>query len=158
LALLCPSAQPDLKDAVAIGVVGGTPAEPRVRPLERPMPVTSELLQLTEPVRPTEVFRFAAPCLCTGCSHFADSNCRLAAKVVHMLPEVHKRLPECDIRSRCRWFAQEGASACLRCPQIVTDDVNRSAEIRLAADPTTPVPRPDARQLGAAALQTQSRT
>lgn len=138
--LLCPSAQPGWDDAVAIGVVEGTPIEPRVRPLERPIPVTPELLQLTEPVRPTEVFRFAAPCLCTGCSHFADSKCGFAAKVVRMLPEATDELPECDIRPRCRWFAQEGADACLRCPQVVTDDVNRSPEIRFAADPTTPVP------------------
>jgi hypothetical protein len=143
-ALLCPSARPDSSDAVAIGVVEGSGEEPRVRPLEHPMPATAELLQLAEPVRPTEVFRFAAPCLCTGCSHFDNGSCQLAAKVVQMLPTVQDRLPACEIRPRCRWFAQEGAAACLRCPQIVTDDVNRSARIRLAVDPGTPVPIPDA--------------
>jgi hypothetical protein len=114
-----------------------------VRPLERPMPVTPELLALTEPVRPTEVFRFAAPCLGAGCSHFADSTCRFAAKVVRMLPSASKRLPDCDTRSRCRWFAQEGGEACRRCPQIVTDGVHPSPELRLAADPTTTVPTAD---------------
>src|SRR6266545_1833905 len=115
---LCPSAQPEWEGAVAIGVVGGTVEEPRVRPLARPLPVSQKLLQLAEPVRPTEVFRFAAPCLCTGCRHFGESACQLAAKVVRMLPVVTDALPECDIRPRCRWFAQEGGEACLRCPQI----------------------------------------
>ena len=141
--LLCPSAQPEMTGVVAVGIVGGTPEEPRVRPLEHPMPVSPELLALTEPVSPTEVFRFAAPCLCAGCGHFADSTCRFAAKVARMLPRVSEGLPECDIRPRCRWFVQEGGEACLRCPQIVTDGVHLSPELRLAADPTTAVPTTD---------------
>ena len=139
-ALLCPSAQPEMKGAVAIGIVGGTPEDPCVRPLEQPMPATPELLMLAEPVTPTEVFRFAAPCLCAGCAHFADSTCQFAAKLVRMVPRASQGLPECDIRPRCRWFAQEGREACLRCPQVVTDGVQMSPELRLAADPTTPVP------------------
>jgi len=137
---LCPSAQPDWEGAEAIGVVGGTSDEPRVRPLERPLPVTKELLQLAEPVRPTEVFRFAAPCLCNGCRHFSDSKCGLATKIVRMVEPAADDLPECDIRPSCRWFVQEGREACFRCPRIATNDVNRSPEIRLAADPETPVP------------------
>jgi hypothetical protein len=139
--LLCPSAQPEQAGAVAFGVVGGTPEEPRVRPLERPLPVTTDLLVLAEPVRPTEVFRFAAPCMSKGCAHFAESRCTFAAKVTRMLPEVAESLPECDIRPRCRWFDQEGGAACARCPQVVTDDVIRLRELALAADPTTPIPR-----------------
>jgi hypothetical protein len=138
--LLCPSARHDAADAVTIGVVAGTPDDPRVRPLARPLPVTPELLALAEPVRPTEVFRFAAPCLCAGCAHFADARCGLAAKVTRMLPTVTADLPECDIRPHCRWFVQEGRDACLRCPSIVTDDVFRERDVRLAANPSTPVP------------------
>lgn len=143
---LCPSAQPSFVDSLAIGVVGGTAEEPRVHPLKKPLPVTLELLELAEPVRPTEVFRFAAPCLSTGCAHFAESSCRLATRVVALLPEVQEKLPTCGIRRRCQWFAQEGAAACRRCPQVVTDDANRSTEITFAADPRTPSDsRPDAR-------------
>lgn len=149
--LLCPSAQPTVKGAVAIGIVGGTPTEPFMRPLERPLAVTEELLRLTAPVEPTEVFRFAAPCLCTRCAHFAQSKCGLAAKVVHMLPEAVETLPECDLRSRCRWFAQEGADACMRCPQVVTDDVSRSPAMRFAADPEIPVPAVGAPNSGSGA-------
>jgi hypothetical protein len=137
---LCPSAQPDWQGAVAIGVVGGSAAEPRVRPLEHPLPVTPALLELARPVEPTEVFRFAAPCRCNGCGHFSGSRCGLAAKVVRMTPEVTAELPECDIRPRCRWFGQEGREACMRCPGVATHDANISAELRAAADPTVPVP------------------
>ena len=138
---LCPSAPPHLKGAVAIGVVGGTVAEPRVRPLEHPVPVTDDLLALAGDVRPTEVFRFAAPCLCQGCAHFGEDRCGLAAKVVRLVPPVQDDLPECDIRSECRWYGQEGPEACRRCPSVVTDDVFRLVELRDAADPRTPVPQ-----------------
>ena len=141
-AKLCPSAQPDWKGAVATGVVGGSAERPRVRPLEHPLPVTAELLELASPVEPTEVFRFAAPCRCSGCGHFTGSRCGLAAKVVRMVPQATADLPECDIRARCRWFAEEGEAACLRCPAIATHDANVSAEIRRAADTSTAVPAP----------------
>jgi len=137
--LLCPSAQPEMTGAAVIGVVGGDAETPQLRPLERPLPVTPELLALAEPAAPTEVFRFSAPCLTAGCRHFTGRNCNLATKIVQMLPPVSSELPECDIRPRCRWFAQEGGSACQRCPQIVTDDARPTTELRLAADPETVV-------------------
>jgi hypothetical protein len=137
---LCPSAQPDWKGAMVIGVVGGSADDPRVRPLEHPLPVTQELLELAEPVQPTEVFRFAAPCRCNGCGHFSDSRCGLAAKVVRMTAPATDELPACDIRPRCRWFAQEGREACMRCPRVATHDANIPAELRQAADPSVPVP------------------
>ena len=73
---LCPSAQPDMEGAVAFGVVGGTAEEPVVSYLREPLPVTPELLQLARPVRPTEVFRFAAPCAEGGCRHFDGESCQ----------------------------------------------------------------------------------
>ena len=137
---LCPSAQPEWDGAVAIGVVGGSVDEPRITPLEHPIPVTPELLELAKPVRPTEVFRFAAPCLCKGCNHFGGSTCNLATKIVHMVPAAGEELPACDIRPQCRWFRQEGRDACMRCPLVVTHDAHPSPELLRAADPATPVP------------------
>jgi hypothetical protein len=133
--LLCPSAQPDWADAVAIGVVEGTGDAPRVTYLERSVSVTEPLLALAEPVTPTEVFRFAAPCLNDACRHHGEGACRLAEKVVAMLTPVVSGLPPCTIRSNCRWFKQEGREACRRCPQVVTDNVFPSKEMRRAADP-----------------------
>ena len=133
--LLCPSAQPDWEDAFAIGVVGGTPEAPQVGYLERPLPVSDELLALAEPALPTEVFRFAAGCVNDACRHNREGSCRLAAKVVAMLEPVTQRLPPCTIRGRCRWFQQEGREACRRCPQVVTDNIFPTPQMRAAADP-----------------------
>lgn len=130
---LCPSAQADWGGSIAIGVVGGTADEPRVTHFDRALPVDAELLALADPVTPAEVFRIAAPCLGTGCVHFEANTCRLAERIVELLPQVTRRLPKCSIRPRCRWWQQEGPSACVRCPQIVTDNFNGSEEMRTAA-------------------------
>ena len=40
--------------------------------------------------------------------------------LVQNLAPVVSDLPSCQIRDTCRWFAEEGGEACLRCPQVVT--------------------------------------
>jgi hypothetical protein len=135
---LCPSAQPEAPGAVLVGVVGGSVQQPRVQFLGTPVPVTAELLELTAPVSPGEVLRVAAPCLGSGCRHFADRQCALAAKVTRLLPEVSEELPDCAIRPDCRWFGQEGGAACRRCPQVIREDVRPSPAMRVAADPAVP--------------------
>ena len=133
--VLCPSAQADWHGSVAIGVVGGTANEPRVTHLPNTLPVTDSLIALTRPVTPTEVFRFAAPCRRDRCLHFETQECQLAKRIVRLLPPVKDELPLCAIRPQCRWWQQEGATACLRCPQVVTDNYNPSNVMCEAATP-----------------------
>jgi hypothetical protein len=134
---LCPSAQPDWEGSQAIGVVGGSADAPQVAYLSEPQPVTEALLDLARPVTPAEVFRFSAPCACSGCGHFSseESKCRLAQKIVRWAPVVVEKLPPCPIRADCRWWQQEGRAACMRCPQVVTDRFEAPEEIARAADP-----------------------
>lgn len=119
-------------------MVGGTADAPETAYLPAPQPVTEKLLELAKPVAPTEVFRFAAPCVCSGCAHFAAeaSKCRLVEKVVRWMPVVVERLPACAIRPSCRWWQQEGRAACLRCPQVVTRNFKPTEAMRQAADPS----------------------
>jgi hypothetical protein len=136
---LCPSAPGHPGESVLIGVVTGTPDEPRVTPTNAPLEVTKELLALAEPVSPSEVFRFASTCRSESCTHFQNGRCQLADRAVTVLPEVVEHLPRCPIRSQCRWYAQQGGSICRRCPQIVTEQVAPSAAmlkvVGLTADP-----------------------
>jgi hypothetical protein len=134
--LLCPSAQPDWDGAVTFGVVAGTAQAPQIVYLKELLEPNPNLLALTEPVRPTEVFRFAAACKCSGCRHFEHTQCSLATKLVTLLTPVVDELPACGIRDRCRWFFQEGGAACRRCPQVVTDNTNASEPMRIVADPS----------------------
>ena len=126
-----------MEGSVAFGIVEGTAEEPSVSYFRQPLPVTPELLQLARPVRPTEVFRFAAPCAEGGCQHFDGARCRLAHKVAETVPTNRERLPACRLRPSCRWWHEQGRAACLRCPLVVTTHYGASEELRQAADPAT---------------------
>jgi hypothetical protein len=133
---LCPSAQPEWSDSVVFAIAAGTVETPQVLHLPEPQPVTKELLALAEPVTPTEVFRFAAPCAEKGCLHFDGSQCQLVQRIVEGVPSTVETLPPCRIRQDCRWWQQEGKAACFRCTQIVTDNFSPSDAVRKAATPT----------------------
>lgn len=132
---MCPSSRPEQEGAVIFGVVGGTVAEPRVRHLAQLLPVTDELLAMVEPASPLAVFRTAAPCAESACSHFAAGQCRLVSSVVAELPAATPALPVCRLRPTCKWWQQEGREACFRCPIIVTASVRPSEQYRHAVDP-----------------------
>ena len=134
---LCPSAQPDWEGSRVIGVIDGTTETPEVAYLTESQPVTDELLALARPVAPAEVFRFAATCKGGGCSHFSTEQhrCKLVEKIVRWAPAVVEKLPACTIRASCMWWDQEGKSACMRCPQVVTHHYEAPAVIAKAADP-----------------------
>ena len=132
---LCPSAQPGMEGVFAFGVVGGTPEERRVGYLPERVPVTDELLAMAGPVRPTQVFRFGAPCAGGACSHFDGHDCRLATKLVQLTPPVTRSLPAFAVRPDCRWWRQEGKAACMVCPSVRTEGYTMTDEQRLAANP-----------------------
>jgi hypothetical protein len=123
---LCPSARPESENSVVFGIIGGTVAEPRVAYLKQPQPITDEIIAKTSPITPAEIFRTAAPCAATGCQHFDGKNCSLATRIVADFPTVTEELPPCSIRRDCRWWQQEGKVACMRCPQVITDNYNPS--------------------------------
>jgi hypothetical protein len=131
--LLCPSAQPEMAGSRVLGVVAGQTDAPQVAYLNQALPVTDELLALAGSVKPTEIFRFSAPCEERACRHFDGSHCQLATRIVQILPAVTEALPACLIRPECRWYQQEGRAACQRCPQIVTQVYEPSDQMRKAA-------------------------
>jgi hypothetical protein len=131
----CPSAQPEMQGAVLLGVLQSSDSGRQIAYVDRILPVTDALLAKTGPIEPTEVLRFAAPCQERKCQHFDGTDCRLVTRIVQILPAVVDALPLCTIRATCRWFGQEGRSACLRCPQIVSQVLDPSSELRRAATP-----------------------
>ena len=132
---LCPSARPENEGSFAFGVVGGSPDDRRVAYLAERVAVTDELLALAGPVRPTEVFRFGAPCAGGRCKHFDGHDCRLATKLVQLTPPVTQGLPACTLRPDCRWWKQEGKAACMVCPSVRTDSYVLTEDQKRAADP-----------------------
>lgn len=134
---LCPSSTADTAGAQVFAVVTGTPGQARAAYLDAALALTPGLAAQAAPAAATEVFRIAAPCARGQCAHFAaaEERCRLGDKVLRWTPVVVQRLPRCAIRARCVWWSQAGASACRRCPQIVTDDHAPDAPLRAVAHP-----------------------
>jgi hypothetical protein len=132
---LCPSARPEMEGSHVFGVITGPVENRRVGYLTEPQPATDDVLALSRPVAPTEIFRIAAPCAEKACKHFDGIDCRLAQRIVEHLPVASAGLPPCKIRATCRWWHQEGKAACLRCPLVITDNHNASEQQRYVADP-----------------------
>jgi hypothetical protein len=130
----CPSAQANAPGARIYGVQTGGPEARRVGYLTETQPVSEKLLALAGDAKPTELFRIAAPCSESACKHFKGGACTLAHRILEGMRPVVNALPACQIRPTCRWFRQEGKSACLRCPQVVTDKPNASEHEKQIAD------------------------
>lgn len=119
--LACPSAQPDMQDAHVFALLEGSAAAPRVAYLKKEALIPIHALPtLPEGLSPSEVFRMGARCEEHRCGQYADGRCSLGERVVRSLPAVVDRLPSCTLRDSCRWHAEQGGAACLRCPQVVT--------------------------------------
>ena len=118
--LSCPSAQPDMVDARIFGVVAGTADAPRVAYLKAEAAITDEMLGALGELEPTQVFRYAARCEESRCAQFDNGCCSLGKRIAEQLSEVTDALPSCLIRPTCRWYAEVGRPACLRCPQVMT--------------------------------------
>jgi hypothetical protein len=117
---LCPSSSPDA-GAVVFAVRGAAAANgASMRYLDELVPVSEQILQAAAPVDPRQVFRFAAPCVESACVHFDGAACQLGQQIVESLEPVVADLPRCHLRARCRWFAERGGAACVRCPLVVT--------------------------------------
>ena len=129
--LLCPSVTPpDTRDAATLEVWlerAARSGQPILTLATRED--ESAALQYAASPTPTNVGdlqseappRLAGDCARRNCYYFAAERCELAASVArHMPPSEQKSLPRCQIRARCRWFAQEGAAACARCPEVTT--------------------------------------
>ena len=118
--LICPSAQPSMENLHVLGVVDYAQNRPRIAFVRERIPASTSMLAQAAPAAVGEVFRLSGNCEQRRCTHFDGANCLLARRIVKSLPVAGDRLPPCAIRRTCRWHAQEGKAACLRCSQIVT--------------------------------------
>jgi hypothetical protein len=125
---LCPSAQPGMEGCRVLGVVQRDGPTPLLQYLNETVPATPEVLAMSAPLKATEVFRLAATCAEHHCPHFDGTDCRLATRIVQILPAAVEALPPCIIRKDCRWYSQEGGAACKRCPVITTATYDVSPE------------------------------
>jgi hypothetical protein len=77
---------------------------------------------------PEKRFRFSSTCKRAACVQWTDNRCGIADVVISEHQARHGstseesfELPECSIRSHCRWHLQRGDAACYACPEVITD-------------------------------------
>lgn len=86
--------------------------------------LSEQFVQIAKEGRsPEKRFRFSGKCVKSGCKQWTGKRCGV---VDTLIEESEARsqptdLPECSIRSQCRWFHQRGPSACVICPEVITD-------------------------------------
>ena len=117
----CPSAR-NAAGAELVGVFG--PDGDRVAWLAEPVPVDDAARDWLAGRGGESRFRFAAPCVTARCARWDGRRCEVGAGLAALAdgrtPAV---LPPCGIRTRCRWWAEQGAAACRLCPLVRTDPV-----------------------------------
>jgi len=142
----CPSAQPDMEGARPFGVISGTPEETRVAFFRKSALDSFDWRAHFGTGDATRLFRFGARCEESGCAHFGSGKCNLGQRINRDLPPVVDALPACLLRPTCRWFAEQGGSICLRCPQVVTmipaadTPLNHVATVHADRAPADPEP------------------
>ena len=121
--LLCPSV-PAKPGAMLIGLVGATK---QVANLGSAIPVDENFIALARSAGiPEQRFRFSAPCVELSCTHWTGHSCGLinvAREQAHHAGLLAETLavPPCGIRPKCRWWLQDGPSACAACKFVVFD-------------------------------------
>jgi hypothetical protein len=80
---------------------------------------------------PESQFRFSNRCVTTGCKQWSHGKCGVIDKIVHNNEgiELPEQLPDCSIRSSCRWYHQEGAKSCSFCPYIITNMLEQNKTV-----------------------------
>lgn len=118
--ILCPSSRCE-DGAVLLGVVS---ADGRVAFAQDLIVIDKEFVRVAHEGRsPEKRFRFGSPCARGACHQWTGERCGVIDKVMETIEPsaAHPELPECAIRSQCRWFGQSGEMACGACPEVITD-------------------------------------
>ena len=117
--ILCPSA-PIHDGAILVGIVM---SDGRVAFASDRIVVDAEFVQIArQGSSPETRFRFGGTCHKSGCVQWTGGRCGVIDRVMEAAPlGAPSELPECSLRSQCRWFDQRGAAACAVCPEVITD-------------------------------------
>ncbi len=127
----CPSSRFS-KGAYLIGIKN---EQEEMDMLATPVKITAELYgqmhSSAAGTKPEKTLRVANKCVESGCKQWTGTKCGVIDNVLQSIEEKYLKdqLPECAIRSTCRWYAQRNIEACRAC-SLVTTYVEHSDENR----------------------------
>jgi len=117
---MCPSARAE-PGATLLGLVG---EDGRVSYLKDRIEVDQAFIDLvSKDGPPEERLRFASTCVEGRCRQWNGTRCGVLKDVAPYLGsgEGTSSLQPCSIRPACRWYRQDGPSACRTCPGVITE-------------------------------------
>lgn len=120
---LCPSAR--CEDGALL--IGRVKADGRVGFLRKALVVNASFVsEALKGKTPEKRFRFSSPCAATKCAQWMSGHCTIPERVRQAYDSVGIEVAgegsdDCPIRTRCRWYAQAGLSACSLCPYVSTE-------------------------------------
>jgi hypothetical protein len=120
MAFLCPSVRCE-KGAVLLGIVQ---RNGHISFISKKLLVNDEFVSIAQSGRsPEKRFRFSSKCISTSCKQWTDGRCGVIDRVIDIIQPDREitELPDCSIRSECRWHKQRGDRDCTVCPEIITD-------------------------------------
>jgi hypothetical protein len=119
-AKLCPSTKCS-NDALLLGIVQ---SDKTITLLDTPLRINDAFVEKANKVGELEKrFRFVNKCVKKGCKQWTGKSCGIINELSLANPLIkfsNEKLPECSIRSNCRWYNQEGAKACKICLHVIT--------------------------------------
>ena len=126
-----------MENARVLGVVEDTDQGPRVSYLTGREQIHPKALNVPKEMV-NRVVRISARCENSKCAQFANGRCGLGERIAKALPDVVQALPPCNIRSTCRWHAEQGNAICFKCPQVATLVPSDGSDLARTARPVPP--------------------
>lgn len=110
----CPSYFPSLKAKII-----GVKSTDKVHILPQALSISEEFLKKIEnsKIAVTD-FRYSGKCMEGKCKQWGNGQCGLVANVLEKMNAIDTEIPNCPIRTTCRWYSQKGADACKVCEQV----------------------------------------
>jgi hypothetical protein len=98
----------------------------RVSFLNQKLNINEEFVQIAHRGRsPEKRFRFSNNCIKSSCKQWTGDRCGVIDRILDEVGIIEEppELPECSIRSECRWYNQCGGKACAICPEVITNSL-----------------------------------
>ncbi len=116
----CPSSK-FTKGSLLIGIKN---EEEEMELLADPIKITEEVyLEIKSlGVKPEKAVRVANKCIKSGCRQWTGEKCGVIDDALDKVENqfLKNHVPECAIRTTCRWYSQQGEIACKVCPLVST--------------------------------------
>jgi hypothetical protein len=104
-------------------LLGIVQSDGRVCLTDQKITIDKQFVQIANRGRtPEKRFRFAGRCIEGGCKQWKEERCGVIDSIMEIIsPTEPLVLPDCPIRSECRWYKQWKGRACSVCPDVITD-------------------------------------